>query len=73
MRSAARIRKPAVGLRIDPYVPVHRQPTFAVRQTTHDIWHSWFLYENGIECSHCDTLLVRIDGRWRYQGRHRRN
>jgi hypothetical protein len=65
-------RAPTVGRQIDPGVPVHRQQTFAVRQHGHDTWHEWFHYENGVECPHCDTLPVRIDGRRRYRGRHRR-
>lgn len=74
-----------VGLPIDPTVPVHRQPTFVVRPGGGVVTlgcaaldaHQWFAYANGVECpagpgrSGCGRLLVRLDGRRWYRGRHR--
>ncbi|AGT12980.1 hypothetical protein KAYACHO_76 [Mycobacterium phage KayaCho] len=66
------------GQRIDPTVPVHRQPTFVAspgRAPGCRHFHAWFMYANGVECAGaggCRRLLVRLDGRWRYRGRHRR-
>lgn len=70
------------GRRVDPTVPVHRQPTFVVdvgwRGVRRDHTHAWFMLHNGVECSArygnggCGRLLVRLDGRRRYRGRHRR-
>ena len=71
-----------IGRRIDPTVPVHRQPTFVVnmgwRNVRRDHTHAWFSYLNGVVCSAdygnhgCGRLLIRLDGRRRYRGRHRR-
>lgn len=67
-----------VGLPIDPTVPVHQQPTFVVARgevagCRH--MHTWFQYANGVECAGtsggCRRLLVRLDGRRNYRGRHR--
>ncbi|QFP94713.1 hypothetical protein I5G59_gp93 [Mycobacterium phage LilMcDreamy] len=69
------------GQRIDPTVPVHRQPTLVVdpgwRNVRRDHTHAWFSHFNGVECSArfgnrgCGRLLVRLDGRRGYRGRHR--
>ncbi|QWY84433.1 hypothetical protein SEA_KNOCKER_92 [Mycobacterium phage Knocker] len=70
-----------VGLRIDPTVPVHQQPTFVVhrgRAPGCRHFHAWFSYANGVHCSDrygnhgCGELRIRLDGRRRYRGRHRR-
>lgn len=58
-------------MRIDPTIPVHRQPTLTVRPPGDCILHRWFTYANGVECPKCDALLLRKSGRRSYRGRHR--
>ncbi|QHB37308.1 hypothetical protein I5G58_gp006 [Mycobacterium phage BirdsNest] len=66
------------GRRIDPTVPVHRQPTMVASPgklpgCRH--YHAWYSCLNGVECAGaggCRRLLIRLDGRRRYRGRHRR-
>lgn len=79
MSAPVRTRK-VVGRRTAWDVPIHRQPTMvasAGRAPGCRHYHAWFSYMNGVECpagpgrSGCGRLLVALDGRWRYRGRHR--